>query len=139
MIKNTLTSIAILTGIAATTIPVDAASLDSLESLSGLASGDVTGALMSAGLSELGLTAKQIQQATPILEQSITKGKEIMQSYNFDPNAENDISAEDLTKMKGELGEEITSSKSMLGDFISADTLDSVMSLVKSQLPGGLL
>ena len=132
MVRNTLASIFILIGVAAAPMPVTAASLGSLTDL-------VSGDALSAGLSGLGLTAEQVELATPIVEQSITKSKEIMEAYNYSTDGENDISETDLTKMKGELGEEIKSSKSMLGDFIPADTLDTVMSLVKSQLPGGLL
>lgn len=139
MIRKTFATIVIMAGMVATTVPVHAGSLDSIDTLTGLVSGDSGNAVVSAALSQFGLTTEQVAQATPIIEQSIAKGKEIMQSYNFSPDAGSELSATDLTKMKGELNAEIANSKSLLGDFLSADILDSVMSVVKSQLPGGLL
>jgi hypothetical protein len=109
----------------------------SLGSLTSLASGD-SSALVDAALSKMGLSDAIVSQAKPIINGTISKGKEIMDSYGYNGESTEGMSEDDATKMKQELSSEVASSESSLSSVIPADALGPVMELVKSQLGSGL-
>jgi len=108
-----------------------------LVDLSSLASGD-SSALVDVALSNIGLSDEIISQAKPIINSSISKGKEIMDSYGYNGESTEGMSEDDVAKMKQELSSEVASSESSLTSMIPADAMEPVMSLLKSQLGAGL-
>lgn len=136
-IKPLLT--AVLVSISSTAaLPAIAGDLtSSLGSLSSLASGD-SSALVDVALSNIGLSDEIISQAKPIINSSISKGKEIMDSYGYNGESTEGMSEDDVAKMKQELSSEVASSESSLTSMIPADAMEPVMSLLKSQLGAGL-
>jgi len=123
----------------ASVTPVVAGDLtSSLGSLSSLASGD-SSALLDAALSKIGLSDEVIGQAKPVIDTTISKGKSIMDNYGYNGKSTDGMSEEAVTKMKEELSSEVATSETSLASMIPAGSMDSVMSLIKSQMSGGLL
>ncbi len=110
----------------------------SLGSISNLASGD-SSALLDAALSKIGLSDEVISQAKPVINGTIDKGKSIMDSYGYNGESTEGMSEDAVAKMKEELSSEVTTSETSLASMIPAGSMDSVMSLIKSQMSGGLL
>jgi len=110
----------------------------SLGSISNLASGD-SSALLDVALSKIGLSDEVIGQAKPVINNTISKGKSIMDSYGYNGTSTDGMSEEAVTKMKEELSSEVATSETSLASMIPAGSMDTVMSLVKSKMSGGLL
>lgn len=95
---------------------------------SSLAGGDMKGMALDAGLSKLGLSEDVVGKVKPIIENAISKAKEL------------GIGEGEVTDtMKSACAEQSSETSSALGEVLDADKANAVMDLIKSQLPEGMM